>query len=101
MPTMSIGESLLIAPFLDLLPESAVAENWPLVNPYTPLFSTIQTIFTCRRIACTNWPMPMDAESPSPDTPRYNNSRLARLAPVNTDGMRPCTVLNPCEADRK
>jgi hypothetical protein len=25
----------------DLEPWSAVAENWPLVRPYTPLFSTM------------------------------------------------------------
>src|SRR5574337_311361 len=58
-------------------------------------------MFTPRRIACTNRPMPMDAESPSPDTPRYSSSLFARFEPVSTAGMRPCTVFKPCEADRK
>jgi hypothetical protein len=35
----SIGISSLIAPALVVLPRSAVAENCPLVSPYTPLFS--------------------------------------------------------------
>ena len=39
--TMSIGESALTTPFLDTEPWSAVALNWPLVSPYTPLFSTM------------------------------------------------------------
>jgi hypothetical protein len=30
-----------------------------------------------------------------------DESRLARLAPVSTDGMRPCTELKPCELPRK
>jgi hypothetical protein len=38
---MSTGASVFTAPLLDLLPWSAVAENWPLVSPYTPLFSTM------------------------------------------------------------
>jgi hypothetical protein len=38
--TRSIGSSLLPTPRFDLLPLSAVAENWPLVSQYTPLFST-------------------------------------------------------------
>ena len=33
--------SVLSTPFLDFEPRSAVAENWPLVRPYTPLFSTM------------------------------------------------------------
>jgi hypothetical protein len=41
MPIMSIGASLLTAPFFDFEPLSEVAENWPLVSPYTPLFSTM------------------------------------------------------------
>src|SRR6478735_4036046 len=56
---------------------------------------------TPRRMAWANWPSPIDAESPSPETPRYSKSRLARLAPVSTDGMRPCTELKPCELPRK
>src|SRR5881227_990604 len=39
--TRSIGESVLTAPRRALEPLSAVAENWPLVSPYTPLFSTM------------------------------------------------------------
>ena len=27
-------------------------------------------LFTARRMACRNWPMPMEALSPSPETPR-------------------------------
>ena len=41
MATRSIDESLLIAPRFAFEPRSAVAENWPLVSPYTPLFSTM------------------------------------------------------------
>ena len=50
-----------------------------------------------RRIVCTNWPMPMDAVSPSPLMPRANSSRLASTAPVAIEGMRPCTPLKLCE----
>ena len=39
--TMSIASSELAAPFLLIEPLSAVAENWPLVRPYTPLFMTM------------------------------------------------------------
>ena len=42
---------------------------------------------------CTNWPMPMEALSPSPETPSPSSVRLARIAPVATEGMRPCTEL--------
>ena len=35
------GLSLFVTPRLLFEPRSAVAENWPLVRPYTPLFSTI------------------------------------------------------------
>ena len=41
MATRSMELSVLITPRLDFEPRSAVAENWPLVRPYTPLFSTI------------------------------------------------------------
>ena len=37
--TGSMGGWVLAAPFLAVLPTSALAENWPLVSPYTPLFS--------------------------------------------------------------
>ena len=37
--TVSTAASMLATPRLDFDPASAVAENWPLVNPYTPLFS--------------------------------------------------------------
>ncbi len=41
MPIMSIAESELMAPYLLFDPLSDVAENWPFVRPYTPLFSTM------------------------------------------------------------
>ena len=41
MPIKSIGSSMFKAPRFDFEPLSLVAENWPLVRPYTPLFSTI------------------------------------------------------------
>ena len=50
-----------------------------------------------RRIMCTNWPMPIEAVSPSPETPSVVMVWLARMAPVETDGMRPCTLLKLCE----
>ena len=56
---------------------------------------------TLRRIAFANCPNPIEAESPSPETPKYKRSRLAKFAPVKTEGMRPCTVLKPWEAPRK
>jgi hypothetical protein len=37
----SIGIRRLASPVLRVLPMSAVALNWPLVRPYTPLFSTM------------------------------------------------------------
>ncbi len=37
--TGSIGCCSLASPFFDFEPTSAEAENWPLVSPYTPLFS--------------------------------------------------------------
>ena len=39
-PTSSITSWFMI-PRLDFEPLSDVAENWPLVRPYTPLFSTM------------------------------------------------------------
>src|SRR3546814_7984441 len=39
----SMPLSLLTAPFLATEPLSAVAENWPLVRPYTPLRSKEHT----------------------------------------------------------
>jgi hypothetical protein len=35
----SIGFMRFASPLLRVLPTSAVAENWPFVSPYTPLFS--------------------------------------------------------------
>src|SRR4029453_4679464 len=99
--TRSIDSSELATPFLLTEPLSAVAENWPLVSPYTPLFMTIKVMFTAGGMMGGNWPRPIEAESPSPDTPMYIRSRLERLAPVITDGMRPCTVLKPWEAPTK
>src|SRR5688500_11840449 len=58
-------------------------------------------MFTPRRMQCANCPSPIEAESPSPDTPMQMRSRLARLAPVNTEGIRPCTELKPWLAPRK
>jgi len=45
--------------------------------------------------------MPMEAVSPSPETPMACMVLLARIAPVATDGMRPCTLLKLCERDMK
>ena len=45
--------------------------------------------------------MPMEAESPSPETPTAWSVRLASTAPVATDGMRPWTVLKACERPMK
>ena len=39
--TRSMALSVLVTPRLLFEPRSAVAENWPLVRPYTPLFSTM------------------------------------------------------------
>src|SRR5712691_3939711 len=50
-----------------------------------------------RRIRCTNCPMPIEAVSPSPLTPKAIRLRLASMAPVATEGMRPCTALKLCE----
>src|SRR6185295_19341930 len=54
-----------------------------------------------RRIRCTNCPMPIAPVSPSPLTPIDSMLRLASIAPVATDGMRPCTELKPCDGLRK
>ena len=43
-----------------------------------------------------NWPMPMEAVSPSPLTPSAIIVWLPSNAPVATDGMRPCTLLKLC-----
>ena len=37
----------------------------------------------------------IEAVSPSPDTPRKARSLLTMFAPVVTEGILPCTVLNP------
>ena len=34
-------------------------------------------------------------------THRDYEGKVSRLAPVSTDGMRPCTELKPCELPRK
>src|SRR5689334_20679833 len=54
-----------------------------------------------RRIICLNWPRPMLPVSPSPLTPIGSTERFASTAPVATDGMRPCSVLKPCERFKK
>ena len=41
--------------------------------------------------------MPIEAVSPSPETPSAIMVWLASTAPVVTEGMRPCTLLNECE----
>src|SRR5689334_17814406 len=51
---------------------------------------------TLRPMAWQSCPSPMESESPSPETPTQTRWRLAALAPVATDGMRPCTELKPC-----
>ena len=45
--------------------------------------------------------MPMAPVSPSPLTPIAISFLFASIAPVPTDGMRPCTALKPCELPRK
>src|SRR5215469_1085191 len=50
-----------------------------------------------RRMRWTNCPIPIEAVSPSPLTPRAMRSRLASMAPVATEGMRPWTALKLCE----
>ena len=45
--------------------------------------------------------MPIAPVSPSPLTPMASRSWLASIAPVATDGMRPCTALKPCDGLRK
>jgi hypothetical protein len=42
---------------------------------------------TLRRIMCMNWPMPMLAVSPSPETPSSSSSRFAIDTPVATVGQ--------------
>src|SRR3954468_17423676 len=54
-----------------------------------------------RRMRWTNCPMPMEAVSPSPETPMPIRLRFASSAPVATDGMRPWTELKLCERLRK
>ena len=99
--TGSIGGCTLASPFFEVLPMSADAENWPLVSPYTPLLSITYNMRTLRRIACDNCPSPIESESPSPEIPMYVRSRLAAFAPDVTDGIRPCTELNPCDCFMK
>ena len=45
--------------------------------------------------------MPIAPVSPSPLTPMAMSLRFASTAPVPTDGIRPWTVLKPCDAPRK
>ena len=45
--------------------------------------------------------MPIAPVSPSPLTPIASMFLLASIAPVATDGMRPCTELKPCDGFRK
>src|SRR5579872_2354442 len=87
--TGSMGAIRLGSPRLLFDPTSDEAENWPLVNPYTPLFSRIYAMRMLRRIAWHICPRPIESESPSPDTPMYSRSRFAADAPVTIAGMRP------------
>jgi len=66
-----------------------------------PLLSTMYNMLMRRRTMCANWPRPIDALSPSPETPMQYSSEFAMLAPVATEGMRPCTELKPCDRFRK
>src|SRR5829696_8177956 len=50
---------------------------------------------------CLNCPMPIEAVSPSPLTAIGCRLRLARAAPVITEGIRPCKALKPCDRLRK
>src|SRR6185312_1756791 len=93
--TGSIGGWKLVSPFFALVPMSAEAENCPFVNPYTPLFSMMYSMFRLRRMAWQNCPSPIDRVSPSPETPMKLRLRFAALAPMAIDGMRPWTELNP------
>src|SRR5438445_10998229 len=45
----------------------------------------------------TNCSIPIEAESHWPRTPRLSRLRLASMAPVARDGIRPCTELKLCE----
>jgi hypothetical protein len=45
--------------------------------------------------------MPIEAVSPSPETPSAIMVWLARTAPVATEGMRPWTLLKLCARLRK
>src|SRR5260370_10917999 len=70
--TRSIGESVLTGPRRAFEPLSAVAENWPLVRPYTPLFSTMETMSTARRLEWGDLAGPVEAEASSAETPTWN-----------------------------
>src|ERR1035437_148162 len=50
-----------------------------------------------RRIKWTNCPAPIETVSPSPVTPSAIRFLFASIAPVATEGMRPCTELKLCE----
>jgi hypothetical protein len=45
--------------------------------------------------------MPIEAVSPSPEMPMVVMVWLARIAPVEMAGMRPCTPLKLCARLRK
>src|SRR5581483_4766124 len=54
-----------------------------------------------RRTMCRKWPRPIDAVSPSPETPTLTSWRLAALTPTAIAAMRPWTALKPCDWPRK
>src|SRR5580658_1824243 len=58
-------------------------------------------MFRLRRIAWQNCPSPIESVSPSPETPRKVRLRLAALAPMAIEGMRPCTELKPWPPETK
>ena len=65
---------------------------WPPVSPKTPLFSMTQVMFSPRAAAwSTSW-RPSLTMSPSPCTVTTMVSGRARLAPVATEGARPCSA---------
>ena len=56
---------------------------------------SLALMFTLRRIMWQKLPRPMAEVSPSPETPIGNSVWFAKLSPVATADMRPCTALKP------
>jgi len=73
-------------------PSTVVALMCPPVSPNTPLFSMKQVTFSPRAaVWSTSW-RPSFTMSPSPWTVNTTVSGRARLAPVASDGTRPCSA---------